>query len=257
MKHPARIAAGVAAASLAAAGLTVAGLAHAAAVPAQITVQPATVGNAMPAGFAGFPIPPAQLAVNDFANTNVTGYLKTLSSTGVIRIGGNSGDTTFWTSTGEGAPGWATGTITPASLKSLASVAQASGWKVILSVNLKHNDPARAADEARNAQQILGSSLLGIEIGNEPTFYYTSSSAYFHDFEVTEQVTLNASGASDGSVTLSYDGKQVISQTGLDITNTNSLAGGLFFSTFFGGHDSSWAPSADQSIGFKDFSVSS
>jgi len=73
---------------------------------------------------------------------------------------------------------------------------------------------------------------------------------------VTERVTVNTPGASNGSVTLTYDGKQVIDQTGIDITNTNTPAGGLFFSTFYGGHDSSWAPAADQSISFQNFSVS-
>jgi len=73
---------------------------------------------------------------------------------------------------------------------------------------------------------------------------------------VTERVTVNTPGASDGSVTLSYDGRQVIRQTGVDITETNTPAAGLFFSTFNGGHDSSWAPTSDESISFKNFSAS-
>jgi hypothetical protein len=73
---------------------------------------------------------------------------------------------------------------------------------------------------------------------------------------VSEHVTINTPGASDGSVTLSYDGKQVIHQTGIDVTKTDTPAAGLFFSTFYGGHDSSWAPTADESISFKDFSIS-
>jgi hypothetical protein len=157
--------------------------AHAAAVTTSITVQPAAVGSALPAGFAGLSLPPAELAANDFAHTNLAAYLKTLGSTGVIRMGGNSGDRTFWTSSGERAPSWATGTITPASLRPLAAIARATGWKVILGVNFKRLDAARAADEAKNAQQIFGSSLLGIEIGNEPNYYYSDTSAYFHDFE--------------------------------------------------------------------------
>src|SRR5258708_22939854 len=185
-RHPApawAAAGAILAAAILAAAMLTGSLAHASVVTTSITVQPQAVGTPLPAGFVGLSLPPRELAVNDFASTNLGAYLKTLGSAGVIRIGGNSGDTTFWTSTGEPAPSWATGTITPASLQTLASVVSGTGWQVILSVNLKHNDPARAADEARNAQQILGSSLLGIEIGNEPTFYYTSTSAYFQDFE--------------------------------------------------------------------------
>ena len=80
-------------------------------------------------------------------------------------------DETFWTSTGETAPSWSMGTITPSDLTALASLAKASGWKVILGVNLKEYDPARAADEAKYAQQDLGSSLEAVEIGNEPDLY--------------------------------------------------------------------------------------
>jgi hypothetical protein len=42
---------------------------------------------------------------------------------------------------------------------------------VLLGVDLGHFEPARAADEARHAQQILGHDLLGIEVGNEPNSY--------------------------------------------------------------------------------------
>jgi hypothetical protein len=38
-------------------------------------------------------------------------------------------------------------------------------------------DPARAADEAKYARQIFDDSLLAIEIGNEPNFYYSSVAA--------------------------------------------------------------------------------
>lgn len=103
----------------------------------------------------------------------------------MIRIGGNSGDTTFWTSTGEPAPAWATGgTITPADLRHLATIVKAADWRIVPAVNLKQPDPARAADEARYAEQIFGRSLLGIEIGNEPNFYYGNESAYYAEFEV-------------------------------------------------------------------------
>ena len=67
--------------------------------------------------------------------------------TSVMRIGGNTADETFWTSPGETPPSWSTATI-----------------KVILGVNLKHYDPARASDEAAHAVAALGASLQAIEI---------------------------------------------------------------------------------------------
>ncbi|HEV3173357.1 MAG TPA: glycosyl hydrolase family 79 C-terminal domain-containing protein [Actinocrinis sp.] len=149
-----------------------------------ITVHPDQVGNPLHSGFVGFSFGAATVAADNYATTDFAGFLKTLGPTGVIRVGGNSGDATFWTSTGEPAPSWATsGVITPDKLQHLATLVQSVGWKVILAVNLKHPDPARAADEAHYAQQIFGSSLLAIEVGNEPNFYFSDVNAYYAEFE--------------------------------------------------------------------------
>jgi len=151
-----------------------------------ITVQPGTVGSGstqLPSGFVGLSVPPIELTTNSFAGLALRPYLKTLGPTGVIRVGGNSEDTTFWTSTGETPPSWSAGTVTPALLEPLAAIVKHTGWKIILGLNLKEYDPARAADEAKYAKAIFGSSLLAVEIGNEPTFYYSSTSAYFTAFE--------------------------------------------------------------------------
>jgi hypothetical protein len=89
----------------------------------------------------------------------------------VLRIGGNSVDFSWWTSSGEPPPSWATSTVTPADLSALRGLLAATGWRVLLGVDLGHFEPERAANEARYAQQILGRDLLGIEIGNEPGSY--------------------------------------------------------------------------------------
>jgi hypothetical protein len=86
----------------------------------------------------------------------------------VLRIGGNSLDLSWWTSNGEPPPAWASNTVTPVDLATLSGLLDATGWRVLLGVDLGHFEPARAADEARFAKKILGTGLLGIEIGNEP-----------------------------------------------------------------------------------------
>jgi hypothetical protein len=189
----ARIAAVAVAAGVAGAMLIGSGPVHAATMaPADstpagslsITVHPDQLGKQLHPGFVGLSFGAATVAQDNYASTDLGGYLRTLGHTGVIRIGGNSGDSTFWTSTGEPAPSWATGgTITPDKLQHLATIVRGAGWEVILAVNLKHRDPARAADEATYARQIFGDSLLAIEIGNEPNFYYSSVNAYYTDFE--------------------------------------------------------------------------
>jgi hypothetical protein len=89
----------------------------------------------------------------------------------VLRIGGSSVDSSWWTASGEPPPSWATSTVTPAVLAVLRGLLAATGWRALLGVDLAHFEPSRAADEARYARKILGSSLIGIEIGNEPNGY--------------------------------------------------------------------------------------
>lgn len=73
---------------------------------------------------------------------------------------------------------------------------------------------------------------------------------------VSLHVALNTPGNADGSASLSVDGVTGINSTGMTITTTNTQIGGLFFSTFYGGHDTSWAPSAPMTVDFSNFAAS-
>jgi len=146
-----------------------------------VTIAPTTTGTSLNDSSPGLSFEASDLALPGFTSGNLASYLKTLGSS-VMRIGGNTVDETFWTSTGATAPSWSIATITPADLTALNTLAKASGWKVILGVNLKEYDPASAADEAAHAVAALGSSLQAIEIGNEPN-YYLSSADYLTEFQ--------------------------------------------------------------------------
>jgi hypothetical protein len=148
-----------------------------------VTVHSQPLGNPLPADLLGLSLETYSLSRDEFAHTDLAVYMRALGRTGILRIGGNSLDQTFWTSTGEQPPSWSKGTVTPAALSALAQAISGTGWRVILGVNLRHTDPARAADEARYARRILGPALLAIEIGNEPDAYYASEAAYFAEFE--------------------------------------------------------------------------
>jgi hypothetical protein len=161
------------------------GSSPAGAAPPVITISSSTTGTSLTNESPGFSFEASDLALPGFTGGNLAAYLKTLGQS-VIRIGGNTVDETFWTSNGAPPPSWSIATITPADLTALAGLAQASGWKVILGVNLKHYNPASAADEAKHAHSALGSSLQAIEIGNEPNLYpqYQNNTAqFFTDFQ--------------------------------------------------------------------------
>jgi hypothetical protein len=189
LKSAAAVAAIVLAGGLFASGT---GSAGGAVAPTGGTVAPAatatvTVGSGTGARlntrFVGFSFEANIVAGTALSAGNLFQYMKTLGP-GVMRFGGNFVDTTFWTSKGEPRPSWAVATLTPTDLQRLVTLADNSGWRIILGVNLKHPDPARAADEAAHAKQILGSRLVGIEIGNEPNYYPDySPSKFWADFQ--------------------------------------------------------------------------
>lgn len=180
------------------AGAATAGGAQAATGPVTLTVGTAD-GAALPASYVGFSFEANVLAGTAAAAGNLQQYLRTLGP-GVLRFGGNFVDTTFWTSTGEKAPSWAVATLTPADLTRLATLATNSGWRVILGVNLKHPDPARAADEAAHARAALGDALLAIEIGNEPNYYSPYSSAQLWSDYQSYRAAINAAAPGVGLV---------------------------------------------------------
>lgn len=139
---------------------------------AVLRVDTSRPGNEFAPGAVGLSMDAVELGRDNLSASHPSLVrLMRLLGPSVLRIGGSSVDLSWWTSSGEPAPPWATNTVTPADLSRLRSLLDATGWRVLLGVDLGHFEPARIADEAHVAQQILGPDLLGIEIGNEPNSY--------------------------------------------------------------------------------------
>jgi hypothetical protein len=137
-----------------------------------LTVEPKDPGKEFALGAVGLSLEAEELATKDLsAGHQSLVALMRLLGPGVLRVGGNSLDYSWWTSDDEQPPAWATNVVTPADLVSLRELLTVTGWRVILGVDLGHFDPARAANEVRVAVHILGPRLLGFEIGNEPSNY--------------------------------------------------------------------------------------
>jgi hypothetical protein len=72
-----------------------------------------------------------------------------------------------------------------------------------------------------------------------------------------QRVRLNTPGLADGSITVWMNGNQVLRLDNVVFRDSPSLRiDGLFFSTFFGGADTTWASPVDQYADFADFQVS-
>jgi len=73
---------------------------------------------------------------------------------------------------------------------------------------------------------------------------------------IEQELTLNTPGKPDGVVRGWLDGKSTFQQEGLLFRTVPSLRiEGVFFSTFFGGSDTTWASTADTHIDFADFAT--
>jgi hypothetical protein len=142
---------------------------------ATITVDPATKLGAIGPAFVGLSYEKSHLQAGFFRGDNAAAVaMFDLLGPGILRVGGNSVDSTVWQTYDGGAPSpdaAAPGAITAADVDGLAAFAKAAGWRVLYGVNMKISSPAVAADEAAYVATSLGSSLYGFEIGNECDLY--------------------------------------------------------------------------------------
>lgn len=73
-----------------------------------------------------------------------------------------------------------------------------------------------------------------------------------------QEIVLNQPQQQNGRIQVWLDGKRVIDENGLTFRTVDTLKiEGIFFSTFFGGNDASWATPKDVYVDFAEFSVSS
>lgn len=148
----------------------------------------ATSAGSIPAAFAGLSYEKSSINENPHlftaSNSNLIGLFKRLSPS-ILRIGGNSVDRNVWTPSGNGQT---SGQIAPSDVDALAAFVKAAGWQCLYGINLggagpspytsgsftAATTPALAAAEVAYVSAQFGSSLLGIEIGNECDLYGNS-----------------------------------------------------------------------------------
>jgi hypothetical protein len=159
---------------------------------ASLTVTATAAGSIGPA-FAGLSYEKSQLYGPLFSasNTDLIGMFNRLGPS-VLRVGGNSVDRNVWTPNG---PGQTSGQIAPSDVDSLAAFVKAAGWQCLYGINLGGaatgaTTPALAAAEVAYAAQQFGSSLLGIEIGNEPDLYGDSGNYFAGNWSLSQFLAL-------------------------------------------------------------------
>jgi hypothetical protein len=77
-----------------------------------------------------------------------------------------------------------------------------------------------------------------------------------HWHTIVESVSLNDPGGENGSIRVVVDERAVVELSDVVFRTTSTLMiEGIFFSTFFGGSDTSWASPRDQHVDFAGFCV--
>lgn len=107
---------------------------------------------------------------------------------GVLRLGGFAVDQFVWQPKGQGGTAWKIG---PPDVDALASFLSSTGWRCIYGINLGQaatglTTPELAAAEASYVAQKLGSSLVGIEIGNECDGYGAPGSFFAGNWSLAQ-----------------------------------------------------------------------
>ncbi|MGA9543709.1 MAG: hypothetical protein WBQ85_09075 [Candidatus Sulfotelmatobacter sp.] len=141
----------------------------------------------MPIDFVGLSYEVQQLADPTFFSAQNSGLIrefKALSSTGVLRLGGNTSEFAYWKPKPDspepehpqvrevvGEPKARYYAVTPGAVRNLAEFLQAAGWNCIYGIGMGTNTPARAAEEAVFVAGTLGDRIQYFQIGNEPDLF--------------------------------------------------------------------------------------
>ncbi|MEY4775762.1 MAG: hypothetical protein RL759_275, partial [Verrucomicrobiota bacterium] len=143
-------------------------------IPAQIDVDATKPGLAIPADFLGISYEKNALVEPHFKPSNsVLIQLHRNLGAGTLRLGGNKVELTRWQADAPATLDKATGlaVIGRTTLDNFYGFLKATEWKCLHGINLSGNQPDSSADEAAYALKVGGTSILAIELGNEPNLY--------------------------------------------------------------------------------------
>jgi hypothetical protein len=162
--------------------------AHAKDAEARLVLGRDMGGALIPDDFIGLSYECQQLSDPGFFSADHADLLaafKAVAARGVLRLGGNTSEFSWWrerpdeappvrrlTVTRPGEP--AAGTlyaITPAAIDALGGFLAAADWRCIYGLNLGQGQPEALAREAAYVHRALGDRLLMFAIGNEPDLF--------------------------------------------------------------------------------------
>jgi hypothetical protein len=118
--------------------------------------------------------------------------VRTLSTRGVIRVGGNTSDFAHYSAAGAPVSSAFGTVVNDAVLKDLGGFLEATGWKLIWGLDLGKGSESEAIAEAQAVLSAAGKRLLAFEIGNEVDLFANAKHrkpGYSYDDWLTEYRT--------------------------------------------------------------------
>ncbi len=175
-------------AAAASATLALAPLASAQTPTATLTVG-TTPGPTVPRDFIGLSYEVMQLEDPTFfspANVGLVQQFRNLAPHGILRLGGNTSEFSWWQANSTDTPPVrAKGikddgepdpntlyAVTPAAITALRGFLDATGWTCIYGLNLGYGTPATDVAEATFVSTTLGPKLLSFQLGNEVDLFW-------------------------------------------------------------------------------------
>jgi hypothetical protein len=164
-----------------------------------VTVDPTTAVGTIGADFAGFSYEKTHIMNGSFTsnNTNMIALYELLGSP-MVRIGANDVERCTWIGTGT-APSQPNGQpfntkVTTGGVDEFCGFLAAAGSKAIYGVNFQLGNVTASSAEVAYVMSACPSSIVGIEIGNEPDKFGTWASQTT-DYESFADAILTAPGA--------------------------------------------------------------
>jgi hypothetical protein len=152
-----------------------------------LSIPREATGPRMPIDFVGLSYEVQQLTDPTFFSAQNRGLIrefKALSSTGVLRLGGNTSEFAYWKPKPDfpepehprvrevaGEPKAHYYAVTVGAVRNLAKFLQATGWTCVYGIGMGTNTPARAVEEAIFVAETLGDRLQYFQIGNEADLF--------------------------------------------------------------------------------------
>jgi hypothetical protein len=142
-------------------------------IPVQVTIDPQHPSYSISPDYLGLSFEMTAITDSNYFNPANAVFIRLIKNlgTGIVRIGANGVDKTYWSGQTR-YPSMAKDSIASTDIDRFSLFIRAIGWKTIFGLNCGGNfNPSTAAEEAKYVSDDLSGLLQSFEVGNEADLY--------------------------------------------------------------------------------------